>query len=405
MKRSRKILAILLAMTMVFSFSMTAMASAGAPNEVGQNGSATGDGKIITGDFDDEMLRCWVPTQLAFDFILDPKGLKDLNVGDLFDPFDDTRTNGIYFDSTAIFHIVSESSVDLAVDVEFKAIDTGGEIRFWDQASIGSFDTPSSSPYANGSLYTNDVSIYFTLATNQIEDTSSLFDTVGQFAGGTVDVSLDNTGSLDLSFVLDKIDYQYEVTSVYDGDYLGIYADDYTFVKKVANAGSGTQIIPNGEIGFWGSWAGYFGNAPANTLELTSKFIFAAHDEDPLNPTTPVTGAYGYVEETHLAGDAAIVYTWSALGGAATVSATNAATSIAISELTGAATLTGVDLYYSSGGNTPVALTVVNTSVSANNQIRNLNGLLIMRLGPLTAVEWTKVVLKLSDGTEITVNK
>ncbi|MCL2718593.1 MAG: hypothetical protein FWE14_07405 [Lachnospiraceae bacterium] len=301
MKRSKRFLALLLAVVLVFSLGLTAFAN---PMDAPGMKEIDGDGKIIGGDFEDEEFICWLPTGLSLDFILDPKGLVGMGVGQFYDPENPPETHGVYFDSTAMFTIVSESSFDIALDVEFTAIDVGGGVNFID--SNGTFDE------SEGGFYTNDLAIWFTVAKDALMDTSSLFDTVGLFSGGDVNRYLDGDGEAAFSFILDKVPYVYEVieTVTIGGRE---YASKFDFVKRNAAInpfeGRGTQIVPDGDIGQKGSWTGYFsptGAPPANTLSLKAKFI-AAKFEGEKKDYEFVDDAYGLVEETGITKDEADV--------------------------------------------------------------------------------------------------
>lgn len=98
-------------------------------------------------------------------------------------------------------------------------------------------------------------------------------------------------------------------------------------------------------------------------------------------------------------------YSWNDISSGPLTSGANFATTSTIPELIGKTMTSAVVHTNTEGVPGTTTLTVVTSSPSANNEARNNNGTLVIRVGAGVANNWTKMVLTVAGGDVVTINR
>ncbi|MCL2050597.1 MAG: hypothetical protein FWG91_02530 [Lachnospiraceae bacterium] len=289
MRNYRKLLAIILATTLALSLGLTALASQSVTN-ITNSGEVTGSGSVWDMTFDDKALVIVLPTGKMFDFILDPKGILEVEEGAYYNPNDFNGTvtfkHGIAGDGK-LPTIISESSVDVALDITITAVDTNEGDSKINWVTAGAFDEKS------GDSYNNDLQIKFFASKDGIEAlaTSGSYDTASDFQTDGAFRFMDD-GEAKLSFILDAVSWKYKALSTQGAfQFEKEQTDDTT-----KNAASGTQIFAIGEIGTKGTWMDYTGDSPKESISIRAKFDVAEFTGDKKDLTAEANAKFMYEE-------------------------------------------------------------------------------------------------------------
>jgi|GEM_PF-5138469 len=387
MKKHKKLLAIILSTVLVLSLNVAAFAGGAAPGFQGSDGVFTGSGNVLFTDEESEEVKLYVPTSLSFDFILDPLGIveqaKTAN-GAPFTLDPDADPEVIFLNDEIEFG--AESYAPLSLGFSAKMEDQGGIVYSTD----GTFaDDDTLELYINFEVAQNGnvvPKIFADLLTNSKAHSAGTFDGTGELG------AIDDNGT-DFSFVIPECEYGVEITGFDSSSWPWTFTA--TPIKEDDDEVYGTALKAGGEMTKGSDWSAYAG---VDEIRIVTKF-----EIDLYSGAAPVYEAdtAWLVSIGFNAPSAPIVYTWSALGAPNIVGGTNATSTTAIPELVGA-TVTGADYYTASSS---FSLGIVTASPSVNNTIRNNNGILTVRLGNNAATDWTKIVLTLDTGTEITINR
>lgn len=273
MKKTKQLLAILIAGAMMFSLSATAFASAPDPTEV----EIDGDGSTVFVDTD--VYSVILPTSVAWDFTLDPQGLVGAyrggtigNANELANATPEQLANyaGRIIPGTAFPVVQNRSSFDVALIVDVKV--TGDATVVATSAEV--------EPADGDAATANNILMNVQLQEEALTGETPLTATFAA-ASTAVEVPLKETNQ-SLAFVLAKADYVFSSTN----------GTDFTFLRTATSFGFGTALQISGLVNKNADWSEFTG-ADAKEVGIDAKFTLAKATAEQI-AVSAVTGAYGY---------------------------------------------------------------------------------------------------------------
>jgi hypothetical protein len=299
MRKAKKLLAALMAAAMTMSFAAVQAFADPATYEV----IGGGDVKYITAP--DEEILITMPTELNWGFLVDPQGLGQLQVGDLYSPdqlgkadqtiqrlkedgsgdYEDVvvqLTPSLIFKEASVATISSKSSVDVDLGVK---IEGTGEASFTATATEADL--------------VDEVFIQLIASTTDI---SEMVDP--EKFSGTIGRAAKKGTAADMNFFIEKCTYVCEVTT------LEPFAYDFRLDDE--NEVHGTMLYPQGKISTTAGldWSAYVGEAATKNVGIKVNFTADKTDKDPV----PIEGTsagnlradtYGLIRPTTAAEDIA----------------------------------------------------------------------------------------------------
>jgi len=254
MKRTRKVLAGILALAIMFSMCVNVFAVDPLEETI------TSSGKVYYGD-PIEIFDCALPTGLAWDFIVDPFGVAAVEIGAVVDL--DTPGDGEVIFSEEIPIITSYSSEIVTLDVVAKGT---GDATFTATAAAADFDGTKDSIHAQLIASETDARAY-TAGTGFIGSTSF---------SGAVGRAITTTGTA-YQFIFPAVDYDAIVTAKDEVSGKVTFQEFFDLDAPGPNFGYGTKLKPVGKIDVsdeeaLAAWAGYITATTPKTVGLEVKF-------------------------------------------------------------------------------------------------------------------------------------
>ena len=252
----KKLIAIILAVMMLASFSVSALAT-----------SVPGTGDVYYVDLD--VFDVLIPTAQSLDFTLDPQGLLGLPIGQPT-PVGDLSGGRIH--SSDVARVVSESSVPAAVTIALRAYQpTGTDAEFVNTVA------------AVGANNDNNILLYAIPSAVNVYNVS----TAPYLASGFGHVI--GTTQTNMVFVFEAADF----TVTNQGG--GVFD-----VDLVPDSGHGSAIQLGGYVNSYASWLAFSGGSPTQSVAMEALFSFARATQlqiDGMDPV-PVAGVPGLLSPT-----------------------------------------------------------------------------------------------------------
>lgn len=268
----KRILSLILAATMVLSMTATVFANATVgvlddPTAVGQTVDGDGDTKYINLD---EHYNVVVPTDGAFDFVLDPQGLASIAQGESAN-FDELEGGKII--GSSVMPIMNNSPQDVIVTVSAKGVTEGGTSGSDPQATFVATEAE-----VEGDT-NNNVLLYLAPSSE---------DMIGgvEFASGETAYPVDDTTAVEFKFALPKAGFT--VSNI------GTTEDEYK-LEIIEDTGHTTGLKVGGFVNTNADWKNFTQSADPSTVGIQVVFTFAKDAGDDTREFED--GVYGLIKD------------------------------------------------------------------------------------------------------------
>lgn len=241
--KQKKVMALLLAATMILGTSMQAFAATGTENNTSAGQTITGEGDVTA--VETTVYSVTIPTTATTKLVIDPQGIMDMKDGDTATKEDLAENAGkITCASKAV--ITNLSSVPAKVTVDLTL--TGDATPVTDLTSVDADTANNILLYANPSA--TDVPVGA--------------DVANTYTASNTGIIIPKTTPASVEFVLDEADYVFKKAS-----------STTTYELATANTGHGTALEFAGYVNKNADWSDYLATATTKkSIGMTAKFTF-----------------------------------------------------------------------------------------------------------------------------------
>lgn len=241
--KQKKVMALLLAATMILGTSMQAFAATGTENNTSAGQTITGEGDVTA--VETTVYSVTIPTTATTKLVIDPQGIMDMKDGDTATKEDLAENAGkITCASKAV--ITNLSSVPAKVTVDLTL--TGDATPVTDLTSVDADTANNILLYANPSA--TDVPVGA--------------DVANTYTASNTGIIIPKTTPASVEFVLDEADYVFKKAS-----------STTTYELATANTGHGTALEFAGYVNKNADWSDYLATVTTKkSIGMTAKFTF-----------------------------------------------------------------------------------------------------------------------------------